>query len=258
MTGFFIKKAFFDGWDNLISLVVLNLGYLVVLLAAYGALEVLAISTPLGIALLVVTSLLHSLYGGAVSFHTKGYVWYTRPGFAGFKTAFKDSWRHALLHFALNTLLILIAVFIIPFYLSYSSLFAFAIAVVMFWLVLAFVLAMMYYFPLAAQLPEDKPLKTLKKSLMIVGDNLWFSLFLGIHGLISLVLSVVFATILPGVSGIMLARQGAMKLLMFKYDYLESHPEVNRRQIPWEELLFDEREKIGPRTLRGMIFPWKE
>ncbi len=44
---------------------------------------------------------------------------------------------------------------------------------------------------------------------------------------------------------------------MFKYDYLESHPEVNRRQIPWEELLFDEREKIGPRTLRGMIFPWR-
>ena len=39
MTGFFIKKAFFDGWDNLISLVVLNLGYLVVLLTLYGSLE---------------------------------------------------------------------------------------------------------------------------------------------------------------------------------------------------------------------------
>jgi hypothetical protein len=257
MTGFFIKKAFFDGWDNLISLVALNLGYLLVLLAAYGALEVLAISAPLGIILLIVTSLLNSLYTAMVSVHTKGFAWYTRPGFSGFKSGFSTIWRHALLHFGINTLLLTVAIFIIPFYLSYSSLFAFAVAVVMFWIALAFMLAMMYFFPLAAQLPEDKPLKTLKKALMIVGDNIWFSLFLGIYSLITFALSIVFATIMPGVGGIELSHQVAMKLLMYKYDHLEAHPE-DRKNVPWEELLFDEREKVGTRTFRGMIFPWKE
>jgi len=119
-------------------------------------------------------------------------------------------------------------------------------------------LALMYFFPLAAQLPDDKPLKTLKKAFMILGDNMLFSLFLGIYTVILLALSVVFATIIPGVAGNALSKQVAMKLLMFKYDYLEANPKTSRKHIPWDELLFEEQEKIGKRTLRGMIFPWKE
>ncbi len=45
---------------------------------------------------------------------------------------------------------------------------------------------------------------------------------------------------------------------MFKYDYIEAHPDTDRKHLPWEELLFEEREKVGTRTLKGMIFPWKE
>ena len=258
MTGFFIKKAFFDGWDNLISLVVLNLGYLVVLLTLYASLEVLAVSVFGGVALLALALALHSLYMGAVSSQTKEYVWYNRPGFAAFKDSFKSVWRHAVLHFIIQALLVTILFFVIPFYLSYTSLIAFAIAVLVFWVALAFMLAMMYYYPLAIQMPDDKPLKTLKKSLMVVADNLFFSLFFGIYHIFNLVLTILFATIIPGIAGIQLSRQVATKLLMFKYDYLEEHPETTRKDIPWEELLFDEQEKVGNRTLRGMIFPWKD
>ena len=70
--------------------------------------------------------------------------------------------------------------------------------------------------------------------------------------------TIVFATIIPGVSGISLSQQVAMKLLMFKYDFLEEHPNTPKKQLPWEELLFDERERVGKRTFKGMIFPWKE
>jgi hypothetical protein len=44
MTGFFIKKAFFDGWDNLISMVVHNLGFLLILLAFMGSMKYMAYS----------------------------------------------------------------------------------------------------------------------------------------------------------------------------------------------------------------------
>lgn len=258
MTGFFIKKAFFDGWDNLISLVVLNLGHLLVLLALYGALELFTISIYGGIAVALVALLLHSFYSGAVSSQVKEYVWYSRPGFSEFKGAFMRIWRHALLHFVINVLLATIFLFIIPFYLSYQSMFAFVIAVLVFWVALALLLAMMYFYALSIQMPDDKPLKTLKKSLVIVADNLGFSLFFGIYHIINLVLSILFATIIPGMAGINLSRQVAAKLLLFKYDYLEANPEANRKHIPWEELLFDEREKVGKRTFKGMIFPWKE
>jgi hypothetical protein len=43
-----------------------------------------------------------------------------------------------------------------------------------------------------------------------------------------------------------------------KYDYLEENPRADRKHIPWETLLREERERVGKRTLKGMIFPWKE
>lgn len=258
MIGFFIKKSFFDGWDNLISLVVLNLGYLLVLLAIYGGLELMAVSTPGGIAVLVVASALHSLYTGAVSYQTKGFAWYTRPGFAAFKESFALIWRHAVLHFIVNTLLLTVIFFVIPFYLSYDSMFAFFVAVLVFWVAFSCALALMYFYPLAVQMPDDKPTKTLKKAFIIVGDNLGFSLFFALYHVVSLVISVLLATIIPGVSGIQLSRQVAVKLLMYKYDYIDEHADADKKHLPWEELLFDEQEKVGKRTFRGMIFPWKE
>ena len=38
---------------------------------------------------------------------------------------------------------------------------------------------------------------------------------------------------------------------------LEANPDTDRRHLPWDDILFDEREKVGPRSLRNMIFPWK-
>ena len=31
-----------------------------------------------------------------------------------------------------------------------------------------------------------------------------------------------------------------------------------RRQIPWEELIYEDRETLGPRKLKSFIFPWKD
>lgn len=258
MTFFFIKKAFFDGWDNFIGLVVLNLGYLLVLLAIYGGLELLAVSTLAGIFVLLIALALHSFYTGALSYQTKEFAWYSRPGFAYFKSSFKVIWRHALLHFGINALLITMIFFVIPFYIAYNTLFGFVVAVVVFWVTVVLALAMFYYYPLAIQMPEDKPFKSLKKGLMLVADNLWFSLFFAIYHIVNLIFTVIFATIMPGVAGIQLSRQVAVKLLIYKYDYLEENPDANRKKIPWDTLLFDEQEKVGTRTLRGMIFPWKE
>ncbi|MCF6336254.1 MAG: hypothetical protein L3J12_10990, partial [Spirochaetales bacterium] len=79
-----------------------------------------------------------------------------------------------------------------------------------------------------------------------------------IYSLIVLSLSVFTAFLIPGVTVILLAHQTAVKLRLYKYDYLEENKDTGRKNIPWNTLLFDEREKVGKRTLKGMIFPWKE
>jgi hypothetical protein len=56
----------------------------------------------------------------------------------------------------------------------------------------------------------------------------------------------------------LLASSDAIKLMMYKYDYLEAEADADRKHIPWDELLYEERESVGNRSLKNMIFPWKD
>ena len=93
-------------------------------------------------------------------------------------------------------------------------------------------------------------------------DNTGFSVFMGFYILILMVLSVLPIGFFPSVAGISIAKQNAFRIRMYKYDYLEQHPELKtpreRRKIPWEELIYEDREALGPRKLRSFLFPWKE
>jgi hypothetical protein len=54
----------------------------------------------------------------------------------------------------------------------------------------------------------------------------------------------------------------ALRLRLYKYDYLEAHPEIKtakeRRIIPWDELIQEDKDALGPRSFKSFIFPWKE
>jgi hypothetical protein len=73
-----------------------------------------------------------------------------------------------------------------------------------------------------------------------------------------LVASLFTALLLPGISSILLFWNTAFKLRLYKYDWLEQNPGSNKKSIPWDALLVEDRERVGKRTLKGMIFPWKE
>ena len=63
-------------------------------------------------------------------------------------------------------------------------------------------------------------------------------------------------------AGILIADTNALRVLLYKYDYLEEHPELKtrsqRRQIPWNDLLAEDRDILGPRPIRSFLFPWKD
>ncbi|MDD2231994.1 MAG: hypothetical protein PHO44_04695 [Sphaerochaetaceae bacterium] len=262
MIGFFIKKSFFDGWDNFLSLLLFNLGYIICTLGILAILSYLEASSWITYLLIAVVLLVWCLYNGGVSGMVHQYSRYTHEGFAFFKKSLRKQLTHSLLYFAIVAGQILCCVIVIPFYLqSLQGMLGTILGVIVFWVVLFFALAMQYYYPLAQTMENDKPLKTLKKCFIILADNFGFSLFFALYNLINTALSIVLALMIPGVTGIMLSKDVAMKLLMFKYDYIEEHPELTakeRKHVPWDELLIDEKEKVGHRTFKGMIFPWKE
>ena len=246
MVGFFIKKAFFDGWDNLIGLVLFNLIYIALIFLGLWGFSYLAPFSPvLSFLLLAVVLLAYSLIAGGTAAVVSNYSNYQRDSWNAFRSGIVRNIRHSLLFFALEFLFFMNILLIIPFYMAMA------------WIEIFIALAMAYYFPLMNLLPGDRSLKTLKKCLIIIGDNLGFTFFLVIYRLFMLVVSIFTMGLIPGVAGAQLAGQDAMKILMFKYDYLDENKAADRKHIPWEELLFDEREKVGPRSLKNMIFPWK-
>ncbi len=153
--------------------------------------------------------------------------------------------------------LLIIVFFVIPFYAGFTGILGAIIVALLFWVAFFALMASMYYFPVIAQL-GDSPKKALKKCFLLIFDNIGFSIFLLLYTIINTILSLFTAFLIPGFAAVLMMHQNAVKLLMLKYDYLEENPDANRKRIPWDALLIEERDRVGHRSLRGMIFPWKE
>ena len=119
------------------------------------------------------------------------------------------------------------------------------------------ILSAQFYFPLQSNF-DKKVFKNIKKMFLIFFDNLGFSFGLLIGTIIISIISVTTFFIFIGPSAILLWQNVALKLRIYKYEYFEKYPDSTRKNIPWDVLLANDREKMGKRTLRNLIFPWKD
>lgn len=257
MIGFFIKKSFFDGWDNLLTMIGVNLGAILILAAAYGAIA-LGLPDAVTMVLLLAVVFLYSIYATITARFAYSVSAYSKASVGEMFHAIREHFSHLFVFFLLNAFIFLACFFIMPFYFSMGNMVGLVLCILIFWATVIAALAQVYYLPLAFYMDEDKALKTLKKCLLVVGDNLPFTLFLALYNLINLVISVLLAFLMPSYSGIMIGQMNATRLLLLKYDYIEAHPGVKKKDIIWEDLLYEEKERVGKRSLKGMIFPWKD
>ncbi len=258
MIGFLIKKSFFDGWDNLLTLVIVNLGYLVafgLILLASPAGEV---NLWLGYGLIVLAIFYISIYTLGSSAITYGYSCYKKEGIGTFFKAIKERFTHGLLYFGVLVMLLVCCAYVIPFYFAMANMLGYVLGMILVWTVLAFLLALQFYFPLCYYCEADAPLTTLRKSFGFVADNLGTTFFLLLKTLFDLIITIFTATLVPGFGGIGLARMDTTKLLLKKYEFYSQNPGSTKKDLNWEDLLYEERELVGPRTLKGMLFPWKD
>jgi hypothetical protein len=256
MFGFLVKKAFFDMWDNMFRIILMNLGYILVLGVFWGAIELASIA-PLSIGLLCVGVALLAVYTGAVSRMCSDIADYKQPGFADFLGYVRESFPSSLL----LTLIVVVYVFVISvafrFYGGMNSLVGPLAVALLFWVTIAWILASQYFFPIQSRL-DRKFRKIFRKTFLVFFDNPGFSIGLFLVAVVIFIVSVLTALLLPGIASVLLWWNVAFKLRMYKYDWLEKNPGENRRRVPWDALLIEDRERVGKRTLKGLIFPWKE
>jgi hypothetical protein len=257
MFGFFVKKAFFDGWDNLLSLIVVNLGFLLVLALGILLPSLLGLPGWAAVALgLLALAALSVWYAAAV---------FAMREVADFKSfRLREAWamvRLGLVPGLQTAAALVIGALVVsvglPFYLRSGGILGALAAGLIFWCSLIAALALQYYVPLRARLGGGLR-KNLRKSFLMFFDNPGFSVFLFLYSAVTLGLSFFLAFLAPGFASVALEQDVALRLRLLKYDWIEAHPGAKRGDIPWDELLTEDRELVGKRTLKGMFFPWKE
>ena len=257
MISFLLKKTFFDLWDNLFKILLINLGFI-------ASVTLTVFIPPLAEALPALALIL--LYAGiswcfvylAAAVRTLRAVSdYGVFSLADFLRSLRPAVPSGLVMGFLSFFAYFLITRVIPFYLSMNSMAGLFFAAVIFWTLIGGVLALQFFLPVYFRLGRKIP-KALKKSFLICFDNPFFCVFSLLHNAVLLALSALLAFLIPGPAGVLLYLDQALRLRLLKYDWLEANPQAPRGKIPWDLILVEEREKTGSRSLRNLIFPWKD
>ena len=259
MLLFSIKKAFFDLWDNLLTVALLNIGFIALIALTLSLTNLFAAIDPfLGAILIPIAVILVTVgYAGGISFACRDMVDYENPEFRQLIGYFREALPASLVLAGLYIVQFFVTSIAVPFYAQIENIWGLAALVFLFWASVVWLLASQFFLPLRSRLDSRlKPI--LKKCFILFFDNTGFAIFTAMGMLVLTAISVPLALLLPGPAGVMLWLHSGFKVRLLKYDYLEANPDADRRKIPWERLLIDEQQKVGKRTVRGMIFPWRE
>jgi uncharacterized membrane protein YesL len=263
MILFHIKKSFFDGWDNMFGLFLGN----ILMAAAIGGEALLAWAmlanrggVPLSLVELVILGagfVLLSVVTGAVAWFVNRMADFSRAGLKDLLEGLKrTAGRSALFGLLSFTLITVLAVGLV-FYMVRSDILSQLAFGLLVWTSAFLILALQHFFPVMVRL-DGRFRKILRKCFMLALDNLGYSIYLLVWHLLGAVVTIFTAGLVPGAAGILLSGCVGMRLRVYKYDWLEANPGAKRSALPWDELIKADEQLLGPRSLRGMFFPWKD
>lgn len=264
MYGFIIKKNFCDGWDNLLSLFVSNI---IMLFTAIGLLflnlwisgfQNIIFQLVVDVVGFMIMSIFLFAYGEVAAKIANFDSVHVVDFFKAIPGVIKD----AVLFGLLTGSIFWISKIAIYYYVVISkTMFGYFLGGMIVWIDLCLILAFQWFIPIRS-LMHNNFKKCLKKSFIILFDNFGFTVVTALYNLLLIVFSVLLLGFAPSFAGIVLANTNALRIRLYKYDYLEEHPELKTRaeqkQIPWDDLIYDDRELLGPRKFKSFIFPWRD
>jgi len=255
---FLIKKMFFDMWDNLITIILLNVLFIVFMC-------ILLLPIPLFLSFNIFYLFIYiafitfviSLILGIISRYTIDISNYEKPGIKLFFTYFKESFKNSTIYFLFIIILSSIIAFVFPYYILRGTIIDLILCGIVFWTTITLLLASTYYLPISGRLNKGIK-KNIKNSFLLLFDNTILTILMALGSIIIFIISFFTLFLAPGIATMTLWFNVGLKMLLYKYDYIEANPNVGRKNIPWNELIMEDEKKVGKRTLKGMIFPWKE
>ena len=261
MIGFFLKKNFFDGWDNFLPLALFNIVFILIVFLFFSFAYLLSSMPMLSLLSLFICILMTGALLLAVSNLMSHIADYKSFSFKEIGGEIKRTWRHGVLFAVIEAFCWIIVGVAVPYYFSFRNFLGLFLGVSVVWIFAVIQLSLLWFFPIRSRL-ESNFRKCLKKCFIVFFDNSGFTLFMLLYSVVLVILTPFLAFLVPGFSGLLLAWNNAFRLRMYKYDWMEQHPEIPiqtaRKHIPWDELLAEDRETVGSRSIRNLIFPWKD
>ena len=257
MIWFLVKKAFFDHWDNLFKIGLLNIGFIISLALPVFVPSLVSSLPFMEIGVLFLGVLWCFVYLSASSLTLKAISDNGNFNFKDFIDNLKLGWPSGLVMGAFVFLGFLLVSLVIPFYLSIESMIGLLLAAIIFWTFIVCVLALQFFFAFRSRIKTTIS-GAVKKCFIFFFDNPMFCIFSFFYNLLLIIASLFMALLAPGPAGILLFLDQALRLRLLKYDWLEANPGAFRKKIPWDAILIEEREITGSRSLKNFIFPWKD
>jgi hypothetical protein len=275
MFRFFLKKNFCDVWDNLFHLALIN--FILTLILAGGFYLCYAVGKMgldegklnlLTIAAIIFICMVFHVFLFAEGDNEAAIVRFETPHFKNYFKNILPSIKDGMLFGFFVAMLGVIAFITLPYYFSIwlpadgskGHLWGLLLMSLSFWFLVITLLALQWFLPVRS-LMGNKFWKCLKKCYLIFFDNTGFSLLLALNNLVMLIITIFTLGLVPGFNGICLANTNALRLRLYKYDWLEVNPGLTRKQakdVPWDELLAKDKHTLGPRKFKSFIFPWKQ
>ncbi|WP_147614171.1 hypothetical protein [Treponema pectinovorum] len=267
MIAFFLKKNFCDTWDNLLFIILSNLipaGVIVLSYFSITSADAINHYLPNGVFIIAAGILSSVLFAWGAN--ARKIADFNSPTWSLFFSSLKNTFFTGFIFGFLSAILILVVRIAFSFYLGMylkdGKAFALLFAALIGWFSFIVLMAMQWFIPLYFLQEENNFVKCLKKSFIVYFDNASFSFFVLLNNIILLVLTIFTFSLIPGLNGITLCNMNACRLRLYKYDWFEAHPEyledkIKRPEVPWEELLKDDKESLGQRKLSSFLFPWK-
>lgn len=275
MFGFFLKKNFYDIWDNFLHTMLINLPMMALGFLGYffcskmsglqGGAALGNVGFMFSVTVCCMVWAILYLADGENAVRVSNYE---ATKYKLFLSQIVHCIKHGVLLGLCNAVLILAVLVSIPYYLkiwlpmdgTQGSQSGLLMMSCVFWVVVVSFLALQWVFPIRS-LMHNNFKKCLKKSFLIFFDNPLFSLGVALVNLFNLALSIFTMGIVSGPATIGITLTNALRLRMYKYDWLEVNPgltKAQRKHVPWEDLLVREKQLLGPRSFRTMLFPWKK
>lgn len=261
MKGLLIRKAFYDGWDAVLFLL---MGNTLLFIVAFGGFAIAHLTAPtlgaflgiLGVAVLLLGVIILPL-----SDELARVAAYQPFSIKRFFSSLRKYLIQGPLYIITSLFFLVLFPLAVHWYYSLGGIAGIVLGMLMFWISVIFYLTFQWFLPVRSQL-EGSFFKAIRKCFIIFFDNPGLSLFMLLYSLVLLIISLVPFLLLPGISGIILAQNEAFRLVMRKYDWMEEHPELDfavaRKNVPWDELLGDDYDVVDSRNLKNLVMPWRD